>query len=160
MAEFVLRPAVPGDEALILHLIKKLAEYEKMLHLVDATEETLRISLFEQLSAEALVGEEDGDPVAYALFFHNFSTFLGRRGLYLEDIFVLPEKRGQGYGKRIFRYLAALALERGCGRMEWTCLDWNAPSIAFYKSIGAVPQEEWTIYRLDEQALAHVRDGL
>ena len=148
-----IRPAQPGEEGLVLDFIKRLAEYEKCASEVVADEATLHNSLFVERSAEVVFAEEDGVPVGFALFFHNFSTFVGRKGLYLEDLFVLPEKRGRGYGKALLKYLAGLAVERNCGRMEWICLDWNKPSLAIYRSIGAVPMDEWTVQRLDETAL-------
>lgn len=154
---FRIRPAVENEAGTILKYIKLLAEYEKMLDEVEATEEGLRQAIFVNHEAEVVFAEErNGDAyeiVGFALFFHNFSTFIGHKGLYLEDLFVLPEKRGKGYGKALLKYLAKTALERGCGRMEWVCLDWNEPSINFYKSIGAVPMDEWTIYRLTENAM-------
>ena len=153
MSKTAIRFATPADTALVLRFIKLLAEYENMLDLVVTTEEIFYDSLFVRKGAEAVFLEEDGEPVGFALFFHNFSTFLGQRGLYLEDLFVLPEKRGKGYGKALFSFLADLALERGCGRMEWWCLDWNAPSIAFYQSLGAEPMSDWTVYRLSGKAL-------
>ena len=124
-----------------------------MLDQVVADEAILSDQLFQKKKAEVLFALEDGKEVGFALFFHNFSTFLGRAGLYLEDLFVLPEHRGKGYGKAIFRRLAAIARERGCGRMEWWCLDWNTPSITFYKSLGAEPMSDWTVYRLTEETL-------
>ena len=136
-----------------LRFIKELADYEKLLHEVVATEEILRESLFERRAAEVVIAEYQGEPVGFALFFHNFSTFLGRPGLYLEDLYVRPEMRGKGIGKLLLSYLAKLALERGCGRFEWWCLDWNKSSIDFYKSIGAIPMDEWTVYRVCDQAL-------
>ena len=150
---FNIRPAQPGEEGLVLDFIKRLAEYEKCASEVVADEATLHNSLFVERSAEVVFAEEDGVPVGFALFFHNFSTFVGRKGLYLEDLFVLPEKRGRGYGKALLKYLAGLAVERNCGRMEWICLDWNKPSLAIYRSIGAVPMDEWTVQRLDEETL-------
>ena len=137
-----------------MEFIKKLAVYEKMINEVEATEATIYESLFVKHEAEVVFGCEDGVPVGFALFFHNFSTFVGRKGLYLEDLFVIPEKRGLGYGKALLLYLARLARDRNCGRMEWVCLDWNTPSIAFYKSLGAKAMDEWTIYRLDEKILS------
>ena len=134
-----IRPAQPGEEGLVLEFIKRLAEYEKCADEVVADEATLHQSLFVEHSAEVVFAEEDGVPVGFALFFHNFSTFVGRKGLYLEDLFVIPEKRGRGYGKALLKYLANLAVERHCGRMEWICLDWNKPSLAIYRSIGAIP---------------------
>ena len=142
------RFAQPEDAALILRFIRGLAEYEKMTDEVVATEELLREWIFEKGKAEVLFAVADGTEVGFALFFHNFSTFLGRAGIYLEDLFVLPEHRGHGYGKALLKRLAAITVERGCGRLEWSCLDWNAPSIAFYKFMGAVPMDEWTAYRL------------
>jgi len=153
MPTFTIRAARENEAATVLEFIKKLAEYEKLAHEVEATEEGLHAALFVRHEAEVVFAEEDGVIVGFALFFHNFSTFVGHKGLYLEDLFVLPEKRGIGYGKALLQHLAKLALERHCGRMEWVCLDWNQPSIDFYKSIGAVPMEDWTIYRLTEEKL-------
>ena len=147
------RFAQPEDAALILRFIRGLAEYEKMTDEVVATEELLREWVFEKGKAEVLFAVADGTEVGFALFFHNFSTFLGRAGIYLEDLFVLPEHRGHGYGKALLKRLAAITVERGCGRLEWSCLDWNAPSIAFYKFMGAVPMDEWTAYRLTGETL-------
>ena len=147
------RFAQPEDAALILRFIRGLAEYEKMTDEVVATEELLREWIFEKGKAEVLFAVADGTEVVFALFFHNFSTFLGRAGIYLEDLFVLPEHRGHGYGKALLKRLAAITVERGCGRLEWSCLDWNAPSIAFYKFMGAVPMDEWTAYRLTGETL-------
>lgn len=147
------RFAQPEDAALILRFIRGLAEYEKMTDEVVATEELLREWIFEKGKAEVLFAVADGTEVGFALFFHNFSTFLGRAGIYLEDLFVLPEHRGHGYGKALLNRLAAITVERGCGRLEWSCLDWNAPSIAFYKFMGAVPMDEWTAYRLTGETL-------
>lgn len=154
MSKFEIRPAKENEAGLVLEFIKKLAVYEKMIDEVEATEATIYESLFVKHEAEVVFGCEDGVPVGFALFFHNFSTFVGRKGLYLEDLFVIPEKRGLGYGKALLLYLARLARDRNCGRMEWVCLDWNTPSIAFYKSLGAKPMEDWTIYRLDEKSLS------
>ena len=151
-----IRFAVIGDVPLILDFIRKLAEYEHMLDKVVATEDVLREWLFEKGKAEALIGELDGEPVAFALFFHNFSTFLGRGGIYIEDLYVLEELRGKGIGRRILKFLAHLALERGCGRLEWWCLDWNKNSIAFYLSLGAVAMSEWTVYRVTGDALKNL----
>ena len=147
------RFAVEQDTPLILDFIRRLADYEHLLDQVVADEATLADQLFEKKNAEVLFALEDGKEVGFALFFHNFSTFLGRAGLYLEDLFVLPEYRGKGYGKAILQRLAAIALERGCGRMEWWCLDWNQPSIGFYKSLGAEPMSDWTVYRLAGKTL-------
>ena len=146
--EVTFRFAEEQDTPLILDFIRRLADYEHLLDQVVADEATLADQLFEKKNAEVLFALEDGKEVGFALFFHNFSTFLGRAGLYLEDLFVLPEHRGKGYGKAILQRLAAIALERGCGRMEWWCLDWNQPSIGFYKSLGAEPMSDWTVYRL------------
>ena len=150
---FAIRPAQPTEAALVLDFIKKLAVYEKCADEVVADEATLHHSLFVERSAEVVFAEEDGAVVGFALFFHNFSTFVGRKGLYLEDLFVLPEKRGKGYGKALLKHLAKLAVERNCGRMEWICLDWNKPALTVYRSIGAIPMDEWTVQRLDENAL-------
>ncbi len=154
MPEFSFRPAVPGDESLILSFIRGLAEYEHMEDQVVATPELLREWIFEKKKAEVIFAVAGGKEVGFALFFHNFSTFLGRAGIYLEDLFVLPEERGHGYGKALLKELARIALERGCGRLEWWCLDWNQPSIDFYtKGMGAVPMDEWTVYRLTGETL-------
>ena len=141
------------DTALILQFIKDLAEYEKMADLVVATPEMLEEEIFEKRKVEVLFVMENGREVGFALFFHNFSTFLGRAGLYLEDLFVLPEFRGKGYGKATLKKLAQIAVERGCGRFEWWCLDWNRPSIDFYLSLGAEPMSEWTTYRVAGEKL-------
>lgn len=133
---------------LILKFIKELADYEKLLHEVVATEEILDEWLFDKQKAEVIFALENGKEVGFALFFHNFSTFLGRAGIYLEDLFVIPKFRGKGYGKALLEKLAAVAVERGCGRLEWWVLDWNKPSIDFYKSMGAVPMDEWTVFRI------------
>lgn len=151
--KFSIRFAKPDDTPLILSFIKALAEYEDMLDLVVATPEGLKKSIFTENHAEVVIGEYEGKPVGFALFFHNYSTFLGQSGLYLEDLFIYPEYRGKGLGKILLSFLAKLALDRGCGRMEWACLDWNAPSIGFYKSLGATPMDEWTTYRLAGEAL-------
>lgn len=149
-----LRDARPGDEALVLRFIRALAEYEKLLHEVRATEADVERLLFgTPARAEALIAEQDGTPVGFALWFYSVSTFDGRPKLYLEDIFVEPTARGAGIGKAIFRDLARRALAAGCLRMEWSVLDWNAPSIAFYRSIGATPREGWTLQRLSGDAL-------
>ena len=148
-----IRYAERKDTAIILNFIKDLAVYENMLDQVVATEELLGEWLFDKKAAEVIFAVEDGKEVGFALFFHNFSTFLGRAGIYLEDLFVLPEYRGKGYGKGLLRKLAQIALERGCGRLEWACLDWNKPSIDFYLSLGAQPMDEWTTYRLTGETL-------
>ena len=151
--ELTFRFAVEQDTPLILDFIKKLAAYEHLLDQVVADEATLADQLLEKKNAEVFFALEDGEEVGFALFFHNFSTFLGRAGLYLEDLFILPEHRGKGYGKAILQKLAAIAVERGCGRMEWWCLDWNQSSIDFYKSLGAEPMSDWTVYRLTGETL-------
>ena len=149
-----IRFAVPGDEQTILNFIRALAEYEKMPDEVVATPELLREWIFDKKKAEVIFALEGDREVGFALFFHNFSTFLGRAGIYLEDLFVLPEYRGKGYGKGLLEQLAAIAVERGCGRLEWVCLDWNTPSIDFYtQRMKAVPLDEWTIYRLTGDTL-------
>jgi GNAT superfamily N-acetyltransferase len=150
---FKLRFAKTKDVPLILEFIKELAEYEKLLHEVVANEEVLMESLFERKNGRGYYREYKNKPVAFALFFHNFSTYLGRPGIYLEDLYVKPEMRGKGIGKIILSFLAKLAVERKCGRLEWWCLDWNEPSIKFYKRIGAVPMDEWTVYRVHNEAL-------
>ena len=150
---FQIRFAQRKDVSLILEFIKELAEYEKMLHEVVATEELLMESLFERKIAEVIIGEYQNKPVAFALFFHNFSTFMGRPGIYLEDLYVKPEMRGKGIGTIMLSFLAKLAVERNCGRFEWSCLDWNEPAIQFYKRLGAVPMDEWTVYRVHGEAL-------
>lgn len=142
------------DTSLILDFIKALAEYEHMSDQVVATPELLREWIFDKRKAEVIFALEDGKEVGFALFFHNFSTFLGRAGLYLEDLFVLPEYRGKGYGKALLTQLAKIAVERGCGRFEWWCLDWNKPSIDFYKTMGAEPMSDWTVYRITEDTLS------
>lgn len=148
MPELTFRFAEERDCALILQFIQGLAEYERMADQVIATEALLQEWVFEKKKAEALFACEDGREVGFALFFHNFSTFLGRAGIYLEDLFVLPEHQGKGFGKAILQQLAKIAVERDCGRLEWACLDWNRPSIDFYLSLGAAPMDEWTTYRL------------
>ncbi len=153
MEKLTFRQAVEADCGLVLEFIKQLAEYEKMLPDVVATEQLLHQALFQDRRAEVIFALEDGVEVGFALYFHNFSTFVGRSGLYLEDLFVKPAYRGKGYGKALLKHLAKIALERGCGRFEWVCLDWNQPSIDFYRSLGAVPQDEWTIYRVAGDAL-------
>lgn len=150
------RFATREDTGLILQFIRELAEYEKMLDQVVATEALLAEELFEKRHAEVLLALADGQAVGFALFFHNFSTFLGRSGIYLEDLYVRPEHRGKGLGKGLLRRLAQLALERGCGRLEWACLNWNTPSIDFYLSNGAQPMEDWTVYRLTGESLARM----
>ncbi len=157
--ETTFRRAEEGDIGLILQFIRGLAEYEKMLDQVVATEEILRDWLFAQKRAEVIFAVADGREVGFALFFHNFSTFLGRAGIYLEDLYVLPACRGRGYGKAILRELAHIAVERGCGRLEWACLDWNRPSIDFYLSLGAKPLDDWTVYRLSGDAMEKLAEA-
>ncbi len=147
------RYAERKDTALILQFIKELADYEKMLDEVVADEQTLEEWIFDKQKAEVIFALDDGSEVGFALFFHNFSTFLGRAGIYLEDLYVKPEHRGKGYGKALLKKLAAIAVERGCGRVEWWCLDWNRPSIDFYLSLGAEPMSDWTVYRLSGDTL-------
>ncbi len=147
------RAAVREDCPLILQFIKELAAYEKMLDEVVADEATLERWLFDKEKAEVIFAVVEGKEIGFALFFHNFSTFLGRAGLYLEDLYVKPEYRGHGFGKAIFKELARIAVERGCGRLEWWCLDWNQPSIEFYLSLGAKPMSDWTVYRLTKDRL-------
>ena len=161
MSELKFRMAVPGDEGMILDIILELARYEHLEHEVVATPELLHEWLFEKEKAEVLLAEVDGAVVGSALFFHNFSTFLGRAGIYLEDLFVRPEHRGKGYGKALLQKLAAITVERGCGRLEWACLDWNQPSIDFYtKRMKAVPMDEWTVYRLTGDTLKRAAEGM
>ena len=151
---FAIRPATVDDVAAILGFIKELADYERLTHAVVATEELLRETLFgERQVAEVLIGYCDNSPVGFALFFHNFSTFLGRPGIYLEDLYVKPEFRGNGLGRLFLQRIAALAKERQCGRVEWSVLDWNTPSIQFYHSLGAKPLDDWTMFRLTGEAL-------
>ncbi|WP_426350056.1 GNAT family N-acetyltransferase [Alloiococcus sp. CFN-8] len=147
------RYATEGDTEKILYFIKELAAYEKMSEEVVATEELLGEWIFEKKKAEVIFALENGKEIGFALFFHNFSTFLGRAGIYLEDLFILPEYRGKGYGKATLKQLAKIAVERGCGRLEWWCLNWNKPSIDFYLSLGAEPMEDWTVYRITGDTL-------
>ncbi len=155
-----IRPARPGDESLVLALIRELADYERLAHEVTATGAEVAEALFgDRPAAEALIGCLDGEPVGFALFFHNYSTFLGRRGLYLEDLFVRPAARGHGLGQALLARLAAIALERRCGRLEWSVLDWNEPAIRFYRALGAKAMDGWTVYRLDGEALSAVAAG-
>lgn len=150
----MIRPATPDDTNTICELIRALAEYERLSHQVALDEARLREHLFgPRPFAEVLLAEDAGQVVGFALFFHNYSTFLGRPGIYLEDVFVRPEYRGKGHGKALLRALAQIAVERGCGRMEWAVLDWNEPSIEFYRSLGAEPMDEWTTFRLSRDAI-------
>ncbi len=154
MPEIGIRPATEEDVPLILSFVRELAGYERLSHEVSATEDLLRFHLFgETRSAEVLVGQHADEPAGFALFFHNFSTFLGRPGIYLEDLYVKPEFRGKGIGWAMLVYLAGLAKERDCGRLEWSVLDWNEPAIRLYTGIGAVPMDEWTVYRVTGEAL-------
>ncbi len=159
MAELSFRFAGRGDVPRILSFIRDLAEYEQMADQVVATEELLEQQLFDRCGAEVLFVMEEGREVGFALFFHNFSTFLGRAGIYLEDLYVLPEARGRGCGKALLQQLGHIALERGCGRLEWWCLDWNKPSIDFYLSLGAEPMSDWTVYRISGDTLSKLGGG-
>lgn len=156
--KFSIRYAERADTPLILEFIKKLAAYEKMSDEVVADAETLESWIFDKQKAEVIFALEDGKAVGFALFFHNFSTFLGRAGIYLEDLYVEPEYRGRGYGKALLKKLAAIAVERGCGRLEWWCLDWNRPSIDFYLSLGAQPMSDWTVYRITGDTLKNLAE--
>lgn len=156
MENMIFRFANENDLALILEFIKELADYEKMLDEVVATEELLNEWIFEKKIAEVIFILEDGLEVGFALFFHNFSTFLGKAGIYLEDLYVKPEYRGKGYGKALIKKLASIAVERDCGRFEWWCLDWNKPSIDFYLSLGAEPMEGWTVFRISGSTLENL----
>lgn len=152
--QFEIKQATINDVSLVLSFIKELAEYEKLLHEVVATEEILKETLFgKNAHAEVIFGYHDGKPISFALFFHNFSTFLGRAGIYLEDLYVKPEARGLGIGQKMLAYLANLAKSRKCGRLEWWVLDWNESAIGFYKRIGAIPMDDWTVYRVTGKAL-------
>lgn len=155
----VIRKAEREDAALVLEFIKGIAKYEKMENEVEATVELLEEQLFDKGRAEVIFAMEDGKEVGFALFFHNFSTFVGRGGLYLEDLYVYPEYRGKGYGKALFLELVRIANERKCGRMEWVCLNWNTSSIEFYRSMGAVALDEWTTYRLTEGTIERLTDN-
>ncbi len=160
MGEVRVRSASEGDVPLILSFIKELAEYERLSHEVVATEEALHKWLFgERPVAEVVIGEDGDEPAGFALFFHSFSTFLGRPGIYLEDLFVRPEFRGRRVGRALLVHLARLARERGCGRLEWSVLDWNEPAIGFYEGIGASPVGGWTVYRVTGEALERLAFG-
>jgi GNAT superfamily N-acetyltransferase len=155
-----IRPATPADLPLVAELIRALAEYEKLAGEVRFDEAVLGEKLFGQRPfAEVLIGEVDGEPMGFALFFHNFSTFEGRPGIYLEDRFVRPEARGEGLGQVLLAELARIAVERGCARLEWSVLDWNEPAIGFYRSLGARPMDEWTVMRVDGSALAALAEA-
>lgn len=153
MENFIIRQATKDDISLIYDFIKELAIYENLEDQVVATQELLHNWIFVEKKAEVLLAYSNDIPVGFALFFYNFSTFLGKAGIYLEDFYVREQYRGNGFGKAIFKKVASLALERGCGRLEWSCLDWNKPSIDFYLSTGAVPMDDWTVYRLSDEAL-------
>lgn len=154
----MFRFADEKDVSLILYFIKELAKYEEMLDEVVATEEILKEWIFDKKKAEVIFAIEDGVEVGFALFFHNFSTFLGRSGIYLEDLYVRPEYRGKGYGKALLKKLAQIAVERGCGRLEWWCLNWNKPSIDFYLSLDAEPMKDWTVYRIAGSTLTQLAE--
>lgn len=156
MSELSFRYAEEKDCKLILDFIKDLADYENLLDEVVATEEILKEWIFDKKTAEVIFALEDEVEVGFALFFHNFSTFLGRAGIYLEDLYVKPEYRGKGYGKGLIKRLAEIAVERKCGRLEWWCLDWNKSSIEFYLSLGAEPMDEWTVYRISGETLENM----
>lgn len=157
---FKMRAATEEDVPLILNFIKELAEYEKLSHEVIATGDALRETLFGQTQyAEVILGFENDAPVGFALFFHNYSTFLGRPGLYLEDLYVRPQARGKGFGRAMLQKLARIAKERNCGRLEWWVLDWNEPAIAFYKKLGAEPMDDWTVFRLTGEALENLANS-
>ena len=156
MTNFHIRKATPEDAQTIYDLIYKLAVYEKLENEVVTTPDELREQIFEKKYAEVIIAEEDEKPVGFALYFHNFSTFVGKPGIYLEDLFVEPEMRGKGYGKALLIELAKIAKERNCGRFEWSVLDWNTPSIEFYKSLGAKPMDEWTVFRLDKEGIENL----
>ena len=152
------RNAQRNDVGLILQFIRELADYEKMLSEVVADEATLEEWIFDKQKAEVIFALEGEKEVGFALYFHNFSTFLGRAGIYLEDLYVKPEYRGKGYGKAILKKLASIAVERGCGWLEWWCLDWNKPSIDFYRSLGAEPMDDWTVYRIAGETLTNLAE--
>ena len=158
MESLSFRAARRADVPLILGMIRALAEYEQLLSEVVATESVLEEWLFDKKKAEVLFPMLEGKEIGFALYFHNFSTFLGRAGLYLEDLYIQPAYRGRGYGRKVLQKLAQIAVERGCGRLEWWCLDWNAPSIAFYKNLGAQPMDEWTVYRLSGDTLRNLAE--
>ena len=158
MIESSIRIAKAHDIPIILEFIKGLAKYENLTDEVSATEELLREALFERKMAEVIIEDYEGEPAGFALFFHNFSTFLGKPGIYLEDLYIKPEFRGKGLGKNLLSYLAKVAVERNCGRLEWSCLDWNEPSIKFYKGLGALPMQEWTTYRLSDERLSKLSE--
>jgi GNAT superfamily N-acetyltransferase len=154
MPRMNIRTATEEDVPLILRFIRELAHYERLEHQVVASQESLRATLFgNPRFAEVLIGEQDGDAVGFALFFHNYSTFLGRPGVYLEDLYIRPELRGHGYGRALLARIAEIAIERNCGRVEWAVLNWNEPAIRFYRSLGALPMDQWSVYRITGDAL-------
>lgn len=157
MTSFSLKQATPEHSSIILGFIKGIAEYEKLSHEVQITEELIFDGLFStNANAKAIIAYENDTPIGFALYFFNYSTFVGKKGLYLEDLYVIPEKRGMGYGTKMFTYLANRAVTENCGRFEWSVLDWNTPAINFYKQMGAVAMNEWTVYRLQSDALVKV----
>lgn len=156
MDVFKLREVTRKDTPLILNFIKELAVYEKMIYEVKATEEMIEDSIFNQNGAEVLIAEENNIPIGFALYFYNYSTFIGKRGLYVEDVYLKPEYRGKGYGKTIFKELAKIALDNDCGKMEWVCLDWNKSSIDFYSKMGAFPMDEWSTYRVTRNGIENI----
>lgn len=156
--ELKLRKAELKDVKIILELIKEIATYEEMLDQVVATEESLKKSLFENKEATVLLVEEEEKIIGYAIYFFNYSTFIGKKGFYLEDIYIKKDYRGKGYGREIFKIMGKIAYEEKCARMEWSCLNWNTPSINFYKSLGAMPMEEWTVYRLTEDKIKELSE--
>jgi len=159
VSNFLIRPAAESDTATIFSLINELADYERLTHEVVATEDDIRKSLFsERPFAEALIGEYEGTPISFALFFYNFSTFIGKPGIYLEDLYVKPEYRSNGFGRRMLVHIARLALKRNCGRFEWSVLDWNTPAIRTYDKLNAKPMKDWILYRLTGQALAELAE--
>lgn len=154
-----IRAAEPGDEALVLRFVRELAAFEREPDAVKASEADLAVALFGECpAAEAAIAELDGEPVGFALFFHNFSTWTGRRGLYLEDLYVTPHARGRGVGRALLRHFAAIAVERGCARFEWSVLDWNEDAIRFYRALGAVGMDEWTVQRVTGDALRRLAE--
>lgn len=156
VSKFSIREAQKEDVGIILQLIKELAAYENLLDKVTASEEVLVDSIFTKKKAEVILAEYEGKPIGYALYFYNFSTFLGRHGVYLEDIYIRSEYRGMGFGRKILSFIAKRAKEQGCERFEWACLNWNEPSMKFYKEMGAHPMDEWVIYRLENKALMNL----
>jgi len=157
VSNFLIRPAAESDAATIFSLINELADYERLTHEVVATEDDIRKSLFsERPFAEALIGEYEGTPISFALFFYNFSTFIGKPGIYLEDLYVKPEYRSNGFGRRMLVHIARLALKRNCGRFEWSVLDWNTPAIRTYDKLRAKPMQDWILYRLTGAALVEL----